>query len=166
MMDNFSGVYTVMRAFFSGRIKQDYVRIELTYGEEDDFGGAYEVLDTLRKHDVVIVIDVTGTPTNKDFVVEKCRCSSMYAWMEGALEHHSFDIYKDCPDPIADEDETDVYSEKLSRVCFLGVPCTGGDYNDIETSVTEKSIESISTAICDLIDSFPEFCKKEGIVVS
>jgi len=165
MMDNYSGVYAVMRAFFSGRITQDYVRIELTYGEEDDFEGAYEVLETLRDQDVVIVVDVTGTPTQKDFVIEKCRCTSMHSWLIEALSHHSFDIYTDCPDPVSDSDEVDVYSEKLQRVCFLGVPCRGGDYNENETSVSEGSIDAISNALCDLIECFPEYCTKEGISI-
>ena len=165
MMDNFSGVYAVMRAFFSGRINQDYVRIELTHGEEVDFAGAYEVLETLNEHDVVIVIDVTATPTEKNMVIEKCRNDAMKTWIENSLEPDCFDLYPDCPDPVADEDETDVYSTKLDRVFFLGIPCRGGDYNEEDTTVTEQDLDALSSALCDLIHSFPDFCEWEGIPV-
>ena len=69
-LDNFVGVYALMRAYFSGRLNQDYLRIELTYGEEEDFAGAYEVLDTISHDDLVIVVDVTGIETEKDFTIE------------------------------------------------------------------------------------------------
>ncbi len=165
-LDNFVGVYSVMKAYFSGRLVHEHMRIELTYGEEDeeyDFEGAYNVLDTLRKHDVVIVVDVTGTRTQKDFVVEKCDNRGLRKWLKEALCDHSFEIYENCPDPIADEDEADVYKERLGRVLFMGIPCIGGDYNLDVVSCKKSSVTAVSEAICRLSETFPEYCRSEGI---
>ena len=161
-LDNFSGVYAVMKAFFSGRLTHDYVRIELTYGEETDMAGAHEVRKTLKKRDLVVVVDVTGTPTTSDFVIEKCRNKAVRTFLEEALAGMAFDLYKDCPDPVADQDETDVYSEKCKKTFFLGVPCTGGDYNAGAVVCQERSLDAIADAICRLADAFPEFCRKQG----
>ena len=68
-MDNFVGVYGVMKAYFSGRITNDHTRIELTYDEEVDMMGAQEVARTLNDKDTVIIVDVTATPTSKDLVI-------------------------------------------------------------------------------------------------
>ena len=164
-LDNYTGVYSVMKAFFSGRLNQDYIRIELTYGEEDDFEGARAVRRTLRKHDLVLVVDVTGTPTAKDFVIEKCRNQALRGFLTAALSGLSFDIYEGCPDPVACEDEVDIYSRKCDYVCFLGVPCFGGDYNAGPVRCREKSLECIAEAICKIAEDFPEFCKRSGIPV-
>jgi hypothetical protein len=156
-MDNFVGVHAVMLAYFSGRLHQPYIRIELTYGEETDMAGAYEVLDTLYKQDVVLVVDVTGTPTEADFVIEKCRNQEMQRFLWDALSGLAFDMYDDCPDPIADSDETDVYDEKCPYVCFLGIPCLGGDYNEGPVRCRQKSIEQIAEALCRIAEAFPRF---------
>jgi hypothetical protein len=82
-LDNFAGVHAVMLAYFSGHLPQTGVRIELTYGEETGFDGAYEARQKLRSWDGVVVVDVSGTPTSRDFVIEKCadprmkNCSSV-----------------------------------------------------------------------------------------
>ena len=47
-MDNFGGVYAVMKAYFSGKLPQKGVRIEVTYGEETDMEGAKEVARTIN----------------------------------------------------------------------------------------------------------------------
>lgn len=155
-LDNFVGVHAVMRAYFSGKMPTRGIRIELTYGEETDFGGAYEVLHSLRGWDVVIVVDVTGTPTNKDFVIEKCADSRMRDFVQRALEGLSYDLYVDCPDPIADVDETDVYRDACPMTCFLGVPVTGGDYNAEVVSCRERSIEMTVEALCRLAHAWVE----------
>jgi hypothetical protein len=46
--------------------------LEITYAEETTMEGAREVARTLSKADIVLVVDVTGTPTQKDIVIEKC----------------------------------------------------------------------------------------------
>jgi hypothetical protein len=155
-LDNFAGVYAVMNAYFSGFINNPFARIELTYGEETDMEGAYEVLETLNSNDVVIVIDVTGTPTESDIVIEKCSDTDLKQFVTDALIGISFDIYSGCPDPIANEDECDVYKEKLEKVCFLGIPCTGGDYNAGLVTVKRKSIEAATNAIIKLVNFFTE----------
>lgn len=153
-LDNFIGVHAVMLAYFSGRINGEDVRIELTYGEEDEFQGAYEVLDTLSADDMVIVVDVTATPTKVDFVIEKCSNPDMRAFVEKALSGMSFDIYKDCPDPVAFSDEVDVYSEKCPNTCFLGLPVFGGDYNE-EAVLTKASTPLIvAEAICRIVEHY------------
>ena len=72
-LDNYVGVYAVMKAYFSGKMNFDYVRVELTYGEEIDMAGAKKVAEEITNDDLVIVVDVTATPTKKDFVIEKCE---------------------------------------------------------------------------------------------
>src|SRR5437764_14321019 len=84
-LDNFAGVHAVMLAYFSGGLPIEGVRIELTHGEEVDFAGAYEVRAALRGWDVVIVVDVTGTPTDKDIVIEKCAHPKLKELIEKAL---------------------------------------------------------------------------------
>ena len=153
-LDNFIGVYAVMQAYFSGKINYDNVRIELTYGEEDGMEGAYKVLKTLHKNDVVIVVDVTGIPTAKDITIEKCSDKWMQNFINGALAGMSYDLFEDCPDPIADEDESDVYREKLGRVCFLGIPCYGGDYNEEMVRARPKGIKAATKALVRIVEAF------------
>ena len=71
-LDNLVGVHAVMLAYFSGRLAPGRARIELTYGEEEDFAGARRVAPTLGPRDLVAVVDVTATPTRAGFVIEKC----------------------------------------------------------------------------------------------
>ena len=143
-----------MNAYFSGRMNLPRIRIELTYGEETDMEGAYNVLATLLKDDCVIVVDVTGTPTNRDFVIEKCSSEKMQALVQNSLEGLSYDLYADCPDPVANEDECDVYKEKLQNVFFLGIPCTGGDYNEHAVTCRESGISAVSEALIRLATAF------------
>ena len=156
-LDNFIGVYTVMKAYFSGRLTQSYIQLELTYGEEDDFEGACDVLETLQKKDVVLVVDVTGTPTQKDFVFEKCKSKNWQKYLGTILHDLDYDLYDYCPDPIADEDETDVYREKCQDVCFLGIPCFGGDYNEGKVYSRDRYIEQITECICRIVENFEAF---------
>lgn len=149
-MDNFIGVHAVMQAYFSGRMSGEGVRIELTWGEEEGLLGAREVARTLGAGDTVIVVDVTGTPTRKDFVIEKCRDVSLRADLEGALAGLRYDLYAGCPDPISDCDEVDVYEPVCPRTCFLGVPVTGGDYNAGVVRAKEASVEAVAEALCRL----------------
>ncbi|MGC8832841.1 MAG: hypothetical protein ACP5R4_02210, partial [Armatimonadota bacterium] len=162
-LDNFSGVYAVMKAYFSGRLNQDYLRIELTYGEEVDMAGAKQVLETLAPEDVVAVVDVTGTSTDKDFVIEKCRRDALREFLGKALCSLSFDIYADCPDPVSTHDEADVYFQKCENVFFLGIPITGGDYNAGPVFCRERSIDALSEAICIIAEQFPELCRACGL---
>lgn len=154
-LDNFVGVHAVMLAYFSGRMDFPNIRIELTYGEEIDMAGAYEVLETLNTDDVVVVVDVTGTPTDGDFVIEKCYSPVMRAFIQDALKGMSYDLYEGCPDPIAWMDESDVYREKLENVFFLGVPCTGGDYNRGAVTCRESSVRAVSEALIRLAGAYP-----------
>ena len=147
-LDNFSGVHAVMKAYFSGKITGDNVRIELTYGEEKGLLGAKEVAKTLCPDDVVLVVDVTATPTEKDFVVEKCSEPELQRFLKKALAGLSYDLYPDCPDPVSQSDEVDVYSKVCRRTCFIGVPVTGGDYNAGAVRCKEWSLEAIAEALC------------------
>lgn len=153
-LDNFVGVHAVMNAYFSGRMNSELLRIELTYGEETDMEGAYEVLDTLSQDDIVVVVDVTGTQTDKAITIEKCKSHRMRQFVNTALEGLSFALYEGCPDPIADEDECDVYAERNDNVFFLGIPCTGGDYNEGVVTCREDSIRSASEAILRFAELF------------
>lgn len=151
-LDNFAGVYAVMQAYFSGRLSQEHVRIELTYGEEEGCIGAREVLDSLNANDIVIVVDVTGADTSSDFTIEKCRDAALQALLCSALTGMRYDLHEGCPDPISDADEVDVYIEKCRLVCFMGVPCTGGDYNTGHVTCRLQSIESVAEAICRIAE--------------
>lgn len=153
-LDNFAGVYAVMTAFFSGKMDSDRVRIELTYGEETDMEGAHEVIESLSPDDVVVVVDVTGTVTDQDITIEKCDSQAMRDFVRATLKGMSYALYQECPDPIAEEDECDVYRERLENVFFLGIPCTGGDYNSGEVSIREASIAAASEAIIRFATAF------------
>jgi hypothetical protein len=153
-LDNFVGVHAVMNAYFSGRMDSPGLRIELTYGEETDMEGAYEVLETLSPEDVVVVVDVTGAATDCDLVIEKCSSPAMQSFVRIALEGLSYELHTGCPDPIADCDETDVYREKLENVFFLGIPCQGGDYNFGAVSCRDSSITAASEALIRLLEEF------------
>lgn len=153
-MDNFVGVYSMMKAYFSGRMTSENVRIELTYDEEGEFAGAYEVLDTLSADDVVIVVDVTGTPTEAGFVFEKCRDPRLRGFLRKALDGMSFDMYEDCPDPVSTSDEVDVYSQKCALTCFLGVPLFGGDYNAGAVMCKAETPDIAAEAICRIVEAF------------
>jgi hypothetical protein len=153
-LDNFAGVHAIMNAFFSGKMDLDGVRIELTYGEESNMGGAREVLESLSPDDVVVVVDVTGAVTERDITIEKCDSTKMREFVRQALEGISYALYEGCPDPVADEDECDVYKEKLANVFFLGIPCYGGDYNAGAVSCRESGISAAAEAIVRLASCF------------
>ena len=146
-LDNFIGVHAVMQAYFSGRMAGEGIRIELTWGEEEGLLGAQQLAPTLAPSDTVIVVDVTGTPTDKDFVIEKCRDASLRHDLERLLEGLRYDLYADCPDPISDCDETDVYQPLCPRTCFLGLPCTGGDYNAGLVQARLASVDAAAEAL-------------------
>ena len=158
-LDNFIGVFALMNAYFSGQLDYPDIRIELTYGEETDMEGAYEVMDSLHSYDTVIVIDVTGAETNSDITIEKCSDPGMKAFIIEALRGLSYDLYEGCPDPVADEDESDVYREKVNKVCFLGIPCSGGDYNAGMVTAKKVSVKSATEAIIRLAQAFSESSK-------
>ncbi len=153
-LDNFIGVHAVMNAYFSGKLVYSNIRIELTYGEETDMEGAYEVLETLNPDDTVIVVDVTGAKTESDITIEKCSEPGLKQFVINALQGLSFDLYEGCPDPVAQEDECDVYKERLRKVCFLGIPCTGGDYNAGMVSAKPGSLDTAVKALIRLAQNF------------
>lgn len=155
LLDNYVGVYAAMQAYFSGALSGHHVRLELTYGEETDMEGARVVCRTLRRTDLVVVVDVTGTPTERDFVIEECAEPSTQAFVREALEGLSYDLYDYCPDPIAQASETWVYRRKCSRVFFLGLPLTGGDYNAGPTRCRLASVSAVADAIGRLAQAYP-----------
>lgn len=155
-LDNFAGVHAVMTAYFSGRMNSNHLRIELTYGEETDMEGAYEVRRSLSSADMVVVVDVTGTETEYNITIEKCRSPRLQRFINTALAGLSYALYEGCPDPIADEDECDVYGEKLQNVFYLGIPCAGEDYNAGVVSCREESIRTASEALIRLSERFTQ----------
>jgi hypothetical protein len=155
-LDNFAGVPAVMLAYFSGGLPRQGVRVELTYGEETGFAGAYEVLQSLRGWDVVVVVDVSGTPTDKDLVIEKCLHPRMRQLVERALAGMSFDLHAGRPDPVCGLDETDVYQDACPMTCFRGVPVVGGDYNRGLVSCRERSIHAAADALCRLAHAWAQ----------
>ena len=89
--------------------------------------------------------------------------------MEEILTAHnvSYDLYRDCPDPIADQDETNVYGKKTKFTFFFGIPTRGGDYNDGPVSCYQSDIEKCSEALIALVNGlhsvfpFEEIQKQE-----
>lgn len=149
-LDNFLGVYAVMQAFFSGWLNFEHVRIELTQGEEIDMSGALVVAETLAPWDVVVVVDVTATPTDRDLVIEKCASGPMQRLVVEALAGLSYDLYPDCPDPVSTSDETDVYREVTENVFFLGLPVWGGDYNEQMVAARPAAVRAAAEALVRL----------------
>lgn len=149
-LDNFLGVYAVMEAFFSGWLDFEHVRIELTQGEEVDMSGALEAAATVAPWDVVVVVDVTATPTESDLVIEKCASEPMQRLVVEALAGLSYDLYPDCPDPVSTSDECDVYREVTENVFFLGLPVWGGDYNEHRVEAKPASVKAAAEALVRL----------------
>ncbi len=153
-LDNFAGVYAVMTAFFSGRLVHHGVRIELTSGEETGMQGARAVAATLSPDDFVAVVDVTGVETDALVTIGKCASPRLQQFVRAALAGCRYTLFEDCPDPVADLDESDVYREVTDNVVFLGIPCQGGDYNAGPVECRLASIEAASEAIIRLADHF------------
>ncbi|HAY33859.1 MAG TPA: M28 family peptidase [Ignavibacteria bacterium] len=164
LLDNYVGVFAAMKAFFSGEIDFVYVRMELTPDEEIDMRGAQEVAKEVSREDLVIVIDVTGTPTEKDFVIEKCRSERVRNFLKETLKEFSYDIYEDCPDPVANMDETDVYKHRTKYYFFLGLPCRGGDYNFSDTRCRIRSVDEVSKALIEICKNYKKFCSSPAEV--
>jgi len=156
-LDNFVGVFAVLNSYFSGEINFPFVRVELTYGEEEDFAGAIEVAEDIEESDLIIVVDVTGTATEKDFIIEKAKNPLIREFLADILKEFSYDIYEDCPDPISDLDEIEIYKSKSPYYLFLGIPCTGGDYNKIEVSCRKESVEQVSKALIKICRNYGKF---------
>ena len=161
-LDNFVGVYAAMKAYFSGELDYDYVRVELTYGEEIDFAGALEVAEDVQKDDLVIVMDVTATPTDKDLVIEKAASQQVRDFLAETLTGISYDLYEECPDPVSNSDEVEVYKHKSDYCFFLGLPCSGGDYNSVEVKCKESSIDAAAKAIIEISKNYNNFKKLIG----
>lgn len=157
--DNYVGVYSVMKAYFSGQLDHKHVRVELTYGEETDFEGALEVAEKIKKNDLVIVVDVTATPTKKDFVIEKCKSPIVQHFLTDTLKNYKYDLYKDCPDPVSNLDEVEIYKNKTKHYFFLGLPCEGGDYNLEAVRCKIKSVKKVSKALIDICKNYDHFIK-------
>jgi len=118
--------------------------------------GAREIAPTLSQGDVVLVVDVTGTPTERDFVIEKCAHPALQEFFQEALRGLSYDLVAGCPDPISQSDEVDVYGKVCPLSCFMGVPVIGGDYNAGKVRLKEQSLEAISEALCRISERFSE----------
>jgi len=155
-LDNFAGVWAVMRAFFSGRLPTGGVRVELTEGEEIDMAGARRVATTLAADDLVIVVDVTGAPTAADFTIEKCDDPDLARFLRQALDGLDYELSDDCPDPISESDECDVYSGLGFTTCFLGIPVSGGDYNESEVVCRESSLAAVAEALVRIAHAHAE----------
>lgn len=156
-LDNFAGCHAVMQAYFSGKMDVEQVRIELTWGEEIGLLGAKELVGSLDPKDLVVVVDVTGTPTKGDLVIEKCADPRTRKFLEKTLTGMKYDLYEDCPDPIADSDESDVYVKKCPHTFFLGIPCTGGDYNAGAVRCRQASLDAAAEALCRIAARSGEF---------
>ncbi|CAN5406473.1 hypothetical protein BH10BAC5_BH10BAC5_08080 [soil metagenome] len=156
-LDNYVGVFTAMKAFFSGEMSSDNVKMVITYGEEIDMAGAREEAAKLTSNDIAIVMDVTATPTEKDFVIEKCENKSIRKILDEELKEFSYDIYEGCPDPVSNMDECEIYRKKTDKFFFLGIPVFGGDYNAELVSVKKRTIDETAKAlikICKVLEEY------------
>lgn len=159
-LDNFAGVYCVINALFSGKMNYDHVRVEFTHGEEIDFAGAREVCKTMDKNDLVVVVDVTGTKIGKGFVIEKCKNNIVEQWLNKTLAGLPYMLYKNCPDPICNEDETDVYKKVTPFTFFLGVPVVGGDYNAGRVKAKMEDLKFVQQALIKIAEGYPELASQ------
>lgn len=75
----------------------------------------------------------------------------------------TFEIWHECNDPQADQDETDAYRETQEDVIFLGLPTVGGSYRDCNSSgdynaggvfCWKRDIEAMSSFIVKLSNVF------------
>jgi hypothetical protein len=139
-----------MTAYFSGRLPPKGVRIELTEGEEIGGVGAKRVRRSLLPTDVVAVVDVTGTPTDKPVVIEKCGRRDMQRLVTLALGDLPHDLHAGCPDLIANLDESDIYRRRCPRCFFVGVPVSGGDYNREPVRADPAVISGVAEALIRL----------------
>ncbi|MFB3891958.1 MAG: hypothetical protein ACE15C_08035 [Phycisphaerae bacterium] len=156
-LHNFAGVYAVMRAFFSGRLNREHVRVELTWGEERGLLGAKDLVGTLNRDDLIAVVDVTGSPTEKAVSIEKCRSPRVREFLAECLAGLSCTIHEGCPDPVSTVDEADVYFPKCPYTFFLGIPVRGGDYNAGVCICRQESIDAASEAICRIAEGYGRF---------
>jgi len=158
-LDNFAGVYALMKAYFSGEFVGEHGRIVLTDHEETTFQGAEELKLELQPTDLVVVVDVTGIIGDWDFTIEKCMNPLVKSYLDETLQGFKYRLFQDSPDPVADSDEVDVYRDKCPYTFFLGVPCSGGDYNQEQVKTTQRSIEEVTRAILALHKNYPNFEK-------
>lgn len=156
-LDNFAGVHAVMNAYFSGKLVSAHTRIVLTDHEETTFQGALETREEISASDLVVVVDVTGIIGKWDFTVEKCTHPSTEAFLKKTFSGFKYKLFHNSPDPIADQDEVDVYQEKCPYTFFLGIPCSGGDYNHETVTCTKKSLDAVSNAIIAISRAYPKF---------
>ncbi len=162
-LDNFAGVYCIMQAYFSGHLNKDYVRIEITYGEEVDFEGARNVRKEVSSRDMVVVIDVTGAETDKLFVVEKCRNENMRNFLHDIFSDMSCDIYSNCPDTVASQDESDIYCSVTPHCFFLGVNTSNGDYNEGQVESHTRYLDATRDAVIRLVERYPDYAAQYGL---
>jgi hypothetical protein len=113
----------------------------------------------MDKNDMVVVLDVTGIPIKKGFTIEKCKNPKVEQFLRKALSGLPYDLYKDCPDPIATEDETDVYRKKTDYTFFLGIPVQGGDYNEGAVTAKLADFEYVKQALIRIAEHYPSFAK-------
>src|SRR5260221_11468152 len=106
---------------------------------------------------MVDVVDVTGIIGDWDVTNEKCADPQSQAFVKKTLQGFRYRLFENSPDPIAEEDEVDVYREKGPHTFFLGVPCSGGDYNREPVYCKEASIEAVSKAIVALCEAYSTF---------
>ena len=92
-----------------------------------------------------------------DIVIEKCSDSEMDRFIRTALTDLPCDIYADCPDPVSTFDESDVYRQKCKKVCFLGVPLTGGDYNEERVKCKLSAVDAVCEALCRIAEVYGDY---------
>ena len=97
------------------------------------------------------------------FAIEKCKNQDIEMFMRRVLDGLSFKLYHGTEDPIADEDESDVYRKVCNNVVCLMPVVHGGDYNDGPVKCHQKTIDSTLEAICRIAEHFPTFLKMRAL---
>lgn len=128
-----------------------------------------------NKKAVDLLARALGKPTKVDGALVTAEWFAKNEWWRGVEwggeRGYSYELYHECTDPQADEDETDAYRETQRDVIFVGLSTCGGslsgevsgveggvmssgDYNEERVFCWKRDIEAVSQVLIDLACTF------------
>jgi len=125
LLDTSPGVYATMRAPFRRRgIYRQSCPVVLTMKKRDALAGAIKLRDQVDPTIFVAVVGLTGDHGDLGFSPLKTVRPGHPRFVRSPLSRISIKLFEDSPDPIASEDEVDVYARNALTV-LLGSLVTG-----------------------------------------